>query len=350
MSCHFVIFWEITISHLNADLTRLVSVNVFKMTAQNTALGEHLGAVRACIWFSSGVLSQMDSHVAAFGKCAFTTLHQAFECSLVPVCLRVHYSDGLTHLFVDSFEALFLSHIEAFLIRFFILSVLNLLVVKWSWLLSDVMYCLIVGGQNRSGWDSDLFIRNISSTHLIIGICHFLNHGDNSCHWSGQCVQSLNVRLHDDPGIRLDCWSRWHGDVLALCLDGAGYHWLPQEGWFNRVEERFAGGHWPSQLIIPCGLVLLHSILGLHAHVVEIGNHRWGLWLATDTSEECFLLRSENTGRIDWFGTEDDRLFLLWLGHSGDEIRGRLRSIELLISCLEWLNVAILSWNICLVG
>jgi hypothetical protein len=107
--------------------------------------------VRACIWFSSSVLSQMNCHVATFGKCTFTTLHQAFECSLESVCLRVHYSDGLTHRFIDSFEAFLLSRIEAFFIRFFFLTVLDLFVVKVGWLLSDIMYRLVLWGQNRSG-------------------------------------------------------------------------------------------------------------------------------------------------------------------------------------------------------
>ena len=169
----------------------------------------------------------MNSHVAAFGKRASTSIHQAFESPLVPICLRVHDSNGLTHRFWDGFEALFLSRVEAFIISIIFLDIVDLLVVESSWLLTDFMHRIVLWGQNRSSCDSDLFIRNISSTHRIIGNCHFLYYGDNFCHWGCHFVQCLNVRLPDHHRTRLDWCFHSHGGILALCLDGTWDHWLP---------------------------------------------------------------------------------------------------------------------------
>jgi len=57
------------------------------------------------------VLSEVHCHVAALSECTATAVHQALECSLESVCLRVHHSDGLAHRFGDSLEALFATQI-----------------------------------------------------------------------------------------------------------------------------------------------------------------------------------------------------------------------------------------------
>ena len=73
-------------------------VDVLKMTAQNAALREDLWAMRAYVWFFTGVFSEVDLHVATLCESSSTTFMKAHECSLVSVRLVVKSSDGLAHL------------------------------------------------------------------------------------------------------------------------------------------------------------------------------------------------------------------------------------------------------------
>ena len=109
------------------------------MAAKDTTLGEHLGAVWAEIWFVSCVFSQMDSHVATLGEGAIAAVDKALECSLVPVCLGVQYSNGLTHLFRDGFEALLPIH---FLI--FIFTLLWLDIIKANPVFKCILSCVVI--------------------------------------------------------------------------------------------------------------------------------------------------------------------------------------------------------------
>jgi len=95
------------VCNLDSDLLIRVFVNIFKVSAQDAALGEHLGAMRAGVWLMTGVLSQMNLHVAALGEGATTVINQALEEPLMPVRLWVEYSNSLTHILGDGFEALF---------------------------------------------------------------------------------------------------------------------------------------------------------------------------------------------------------------------------------------------------
>jgi len=97
VACDFGIFRQIVIGHLNVHSLLLILVHVFKMTAQNSALGEHLGAMSAAVWFGASVLSEVDCHVAALSECAATAFYHAFKCSLESVGGWVHHSDGLAH-------------------------------------------------------------------------------------------------------------------------------------------------------------------------------------------------------------------------------------------------------------
>lgn len=108
VSCHFGIFRIFAVCHLNADFFLLIFVHVFKMTAQDSALRECLGAMSTGIWFSSSVLSKVNVHVAALSECTATAINQALECSLVPVSLWVHYTDSLAHRFINGSETLLL--------------------------------------------------------------------------------------------------------------------------------------------------------------------------------------------------------------------------------------------------
>jgi len=84
--------------NLNSDLLFFVLVNILKVSAQNSALREHLRAVWAEIWFVTCMFSEMDLHIATLGECATTAINLTFEEPLMPIGLWVEYSNGLAHI------------------------------------------------------------------------------------------------------------------------------------------------------------------------------------------------------------------------------------------------------------
>lgn len=182
MSSDFGIFRAIVISHLEAELFILILVHVFKMTAQNSTLREHLGAEFALIWFMASVLSEMDMHIAAFSESASTTIPQALECSLEPVSCRVHDSDGLAHRFGDGLEAFLTTQFLSIIIRKLFSDIGNFLIFIHGGLLCDVIESLILWGENGCICIDLFFIRNFSCTVTIIGICKLLYDRDNIAH------------------------------------------------------------------------------------------------------------------------------------------------------------------------
>jgi len=83
---------------LNGDPLFFVLVNILEVSAQNSALREHLRAVWAGVWLVTGMFSEMNLHVATLGECATTAIDLAFEEPLMPVGLWVEYSNGLAHI------------------------------------------------------------------------------------------------------------------------------------------------------------------------------------------------------------------------------------------------------------
>jgi len=86
------------VSNLDGDLLFFVLVNILEMSAQDSALREHLGAVWARVWLVAGMFSQMNLHIATLGECATTTINLAFEEPLMPVCFWIKNSNSLTHI------------------------------------------------------------------------------------------------------------------------------------------------------------------------------------------------------------------------------------------------------------
>jgi len=84
--------------NLNGDLLFFVLVYILEVSAQDSALGEHLWAVWAEVWFVTGMFSEMNLHVTTLGECATTAINLAFEEPLVPVGLWVEYSNCLAHI------------------------------------------------------------------------------------------------------------------------------------------------------------------------------------------------------------------------------------------------------------
>lgn len=177
-------------------------VYILKVAAENTALRECLGAVRARMRLFTRVFSQVNVHVAALGKCAATPVDQALECSLEPVSFCVHYSNGCALVLGKLLEAFLSPNVSAvFLITHFVVVVKGCecsLIIKRCWKSGVVICWVALRGQNRSSNCYLLLIRKISYRALIIRICHFRYDRDNFAHGIRQFVQSFNVRIADE--------------------------------------------------------------------------------------------------------------------------------------------------------
>jgi len=143
----------------------LLLVHILEVSAEDSTLGECLGAVRAVVWLFTIVLSQVDLHVATLGKCLSTAVNKTFEESLLPVSLRVVDLDGLTHLSRDGFvplRSLLLAHVVFFVIAAFSVDVVESDSVIQSLLSCSVTELVASWGQNRSGGVCFLLIRKYS--------------------------------------------------------------------------------------------------------------------------------------------------------------------------------------------
>ena len=143
----------------------LFLVHILEVSAEDSALGEPLGAVWAFVWFVAIVLSEVNLHVAALRKCLSTVVNKTFEESLLPVSLWVVNLDGLTHLFRDGFvpfRSLLLAHIILFLITTFVVDVFEPNSVIQSLLGGSVAKLVASWGQNRSCGIGVLLIRKNS--------------------------------------------------------------------------------------------------------------------------------------------------------------------------------------------
>jgi len=124
------------------------------MSAEDARLGEHLGAVRAAVGLLAIVLSQVNLHVAALGKCLSTAVDEALEEPLLPVSLRVVDLDGLAHLFRDSFvpfRSLLLAHVIVFVVAAILFDVVEANSVLQSDVSRSVAVLVASWGQNRCG-------------------------------------------------------------------------------------------------------------------------------------------------------------------------------------------------------
>jgi len=143
----------VTACDFNRDFLRLLLVHILEMSAEDSALGELFGAVRALVWLVAVVLSQVNLHVAALGECLSAAVNETFEEPLLPVSLWVVNLYGLTHLFRDGFVPLrSLLFAEVFL---FVITAFNVYVVEpdsviQSLLGRSVAKLIAPWGQNRS--------------------------------------------------------------------------------------------------------------------------------------------------------------------------------------------------------
>jgi len=115
--------------NLNGDLLFLVLVNILEVSAQDSALREHLRAVWAEVWFVTGMFSEVNLHVATLGEGATTAINLAFEEPLMPVGFWIKYSNGLAHILGDSLEALFALEIIFFIITLLWLDIVEVYIV-----------------------------------------------------------------------------------------------------------------------------------------------------------------------------------------------------------------------------
>jgi len=125
--------------NLNSDLLFIILVNILEVSAQDSALREHLRAVWAGVWLVTGMFSEMNLHVATLGECATTAINLAFEESLMSIGLWVEYSNGLAHILGDSLEALFALDIIVFIITILWLDIVEVDIVFKSNLSSGVV-------------------------------------------------------------------------------------------------------------------------------------------------------------------------------------------------------------------
>ena len=140
-------------------------MHILQVSAEDSALGELLGAVRAFVWFVAIVLSEVDLHVAALGECLPTVVNKTFEESLLPVSLWVVNLDGLTHLFRDGFvpfRSLLFAHVILFFITSFVVDVVEPNSVIQSLFSCSVTKLVTSWGQNRSSGIGVLLIRKNS--------------------------------------------------------------------------------------------------------------------------------------------------------------------------------------------
>ena len=155
----------ITARYFDRDFLGLFLMHILEMSAEDSTLGEPLGAVWAFVWFVPIVLSEVNLHVAALGECLSTVVNKTFEESLLPVGLWVVNLDGLTHLFRDGFvpfRSLLFAHVIFFFITAFVVNVVEPDSVIQSLFSCSVAKLIASRGQNRSGGIGVLLIRKNS--------------------------------------------------------------------------------------------------------------------------------------------------------------------------------------------
>lgn len=99
-------------------------MHVLEVSAEDAALGERLGTVRAVVGLFTVVLAQMNLHVATLGEDLAAVVDETLEEPLLPVGLLVVDLDGLAHLLGDGFVsllALLLAHVVFVVIAFILL-------------------------------------------------------------------------------------------------------------------------------------------------------------------------------------------------------------------------------------
>lgn len=140
-------------------------MHVLEVSAEDSGLGEHLGAVRAAVGLLAIVLSQVNLHVAALGECLSTAVNEALEEPLLSVSLRVVDLDGLAHLFRDSFvpfRSLLLAHVVIFVIAAILFDVIETDSVIQSDVSRSITVLVASWGQNRCGGVSLVLTRKNS--------------------------------------------------------------------------------------------------------------------------------------------------------------------------------------------